>query len=96
MAERKPFDFSLFTDTQLLDLARQVDREVARRRTIARRLMRDMGGLLEAEPPRYRNPQNPSETWSGKGHQPLWVTDALRRGFSLAELERQDDRPAKR
>lgn len=93
---RKPFDFSLFSDAQLLDLARQVDREVARRRVAARRLIRERGGLFEAEPQRYRNPENPSETWSGKGHEPLWVTDALRRGLSMSDLERHDDRPTRR
>ena len=86
MTERKPFDFSLFGDAQLLDLTRQAEREIARRRSAARRLVRDRGGLFEAGPPRYCNPENPSETWSGKGSRPPGVIGVgrghLNRAFS--------------
>ena len=27
--------------------------------------------------PKYRNPANPKETWSGRGRQPRWLTVAL-------------------
>lgn len=27
--------------------------------------------------PKYRNPKNPSETWSGRGRKPRWLTVAL-------------------
>ncbi len=27
--------------------------------------------------PKYRNPANPEETWSGRGRQPRWLTVAL-------------------
>lgn len=27
--------------------------------------------------PKYRNPRNPDETWSGRGRQPRWLTVAL-------------------
>ena len=30
-----------------------------------------------AASPRYRNPKNPEETWSGRGRQPRWLTVAL-------------------
>ena len=30
-----------------------------------------------AAEPRYRNPANPEETWSGRGRQPRWLTVAL-------------------
>jgi len=33
--------------------------------------------------PRYRNPKNPDETWSGRGKQPLWLTAQLRSGKRL-------------
>ena len=32
-----------------------------------------------AAQPRYRNPANPDETWSGRGRQPRWLTVALTR-----------------
>lgn len=27
--------------------------------------------------PKYRNPKNPAETWSGRGRKPRWLTVAL-------------------
>ena len=36
--------------------------------------------------PKYRNPQNPEETWSGRGRQPKWVEAALAGGQTLSEL----------
>lgn len=36
---------------------------------------------------KYRNPQNPDQTWSGLGRRPNWVKDAIDAGKSLADLE---------
>lgn len=37
--------------------------------------------------PKYRNPSNPSETWSGRGRQPAWFAKALkRRGVTVDSL----------
>ncbi len=36
--------------------------------------------------PKYRNPANSAETWTGRGRQPLWVADALMGGKSLEDL----------
>lgn len=33
--------------------------------------------------PKYRHPENPEVTWSGRGRQPGWIKDALARGQSL-------------
>ncbi|HKH46223.1 MAG TPA: H-NS histone family protein [Thermoanaerobaculia bacterium] len=41
------------------------------------------GGEKEA---RYRNPQNPDETWSGRGRQPKWLSSALKSGRRLEEF----------
>jgi DNA-binding protein H-NS len=41
-------------------------------------------GKRSAVAPKYRNPENPAETWSGRGRQPLWLAHALkRRGSSI-------------
>ncbi|MBS0431746.1 MAG: H-NS histone family protein [Proteobacteria bacterium] len=32
--------------------------------------------------PKYRNPANPSETWSGRGKRPRWFNAALKAGKS--------------
>lgn len=31
------------------------------------------GGKKSAVAPRYRNPENPSDTWSGRGRAPRWL-----------------------
>ncbi len=36
--------------------------------------------------PRYANPENPDQTWTGRGRQPQWVKDALNSGKSLDDL----------
>lgn len=34
-------------------------------------------------PPKYRNPANPQETWSGRGRQPVWVRELIAKGGTL-------------
>jgi DNA-binding protein H-NS len=89
----KEYDFSLFTDRQLEHLEEQVQLEFARRSEEAERLVRKRGGLVEGAGPRYRNPDNPAETWSGKGKRPAWLEAALAAGKTLESLEIADDRP---
>ena len=36
--------------------------------------------------PKYKNPANSAETWTGRGRQPGWVVDALVGGKSLEDL----------
>nr|VFJ45286.1 MAG: DNA-binding protein H-NS [Candidatus Kentron sp. FW]VFJ47714.1 MAG: DNA-binding protein H-NS [Candidatus Kentron sp. FW] len=36
--------------------------------------------------PKYCNPDNPEQKWSGRGRKPSWVIALLDRGFSLNEL----------
>jgi DNA-binding protein H-NS len=36
--------------------------------------------------PKYRNPKNPDETWSGRGKQPRWVASQLRSGKRLDQF----------
>jgi DNA-binding protein H-NS len=35
---------------------------------------------------KYRNPNEPSETWSGRGKQPRWLTAALKQGHTIDEF----------
>jgi DNA-binding protein H-NS len=37
--------------------------------------------------PKYRNPAEPSETWSGRGKQPRWLVSALKSGRSIEDFE---------
>ena len=36
--------------------------------------------------PKYRNPNQPSETWSGRGKQPRWLTAALKNGHKIEDF----------
>ena len=39
-------------------------------------------------PPKYRNPQNPDETWTGIGRSPKWVQEILaERGIEMAAFK---------
>ena len=35
---------------------------------------------------KYRHPENPEVTWSGRGRRPSWVNEALEEGRSLEDL----------
>jgi DNA-binding protein H-NS len=36
--------------------------------------------------PKYQNPKNPSETWSGRGKQPRWLIPQIRAGKKLDDF----------
>ena len=36
---------------------------------------------LNKIPPKYQNPENPSETWAGRGKIPRWLAAAIERGM---------------
>ncbi|HHA2422530.1 TPA: H-NS family nucleoid-associated regulatory protein [Stenotrophomonas maltophilia] len=36
--------------------------------------------------PKYRNPANPGETWSGRGRQPRWLAALVQNGKSPSEF----------
>ena len=40
--------------------------------------------------PKFRNPEPPHQTWSGRGHQPRWVRELLAAGKSLDDLRIQE------
>ena len=37
--------------------------------------------------PKFRNPDDPAETWSGRGRQPRWVIQQLRLGKRIEEFK---------
>ena len=39
-----------------------------------------------ATPAKYRHPENPELTWSGRGRQPRWIKEALDNGQSLDDF----------
>ena len=77
------------------------DREKRRAREAAERAVAEFGftladvatlpaargkGRAAKSPARYRNPANPSQTWSGRGRRPEWVNAALAEGKGLNDL----------
>ena len=42
-------------------------------------------GPKAAVAPKYRNPDNDSQTWSGRGKRPLWFVEALKKKGVTAE-----------
>jgi DNA-binding protein H-NS len=67
----------------------------AEKQKLERRLAR-LDGRIEHEQkvrraypkvhPKYRNPERPFETWSGRGKQPRWISAQLRSGNKVDEL----------
>ena len=37
--------------------------------------------------PKFRNPDDPSETWAGRGKQPRWLAEQLRSGKKIDEFK---------
>jgi DNA-binding protein H-NS len=45
-----------------------------------------MGGVRGAVAPKYRNPDDPAETWAGRGLKPRWLSAKLKAGHKLEEF----------
>jgi DNA-binding protein H-NS len=43
-------------------------------------------GARGAVAPKYRNPDNPAETWAGRGLKPRWLAAALQAGNKLEDF----------
>ena len=92
---------SMSTD-ELLDLYEKVrlmlvDRIQAEKAKLEERLSRvkSVGGVVSRDRlrrpyppvlPKYKNPKNPTEIWSGRGKQPLWVREQLEAGKKLDQF----------
>lgn len=37
--------------------------------------------------PRYRNPENPDQTWTGRGRRPAWFAQAVEKGIDPKDME---------
>ncbi len=69
-------NLSSYTISELEQLAKRVGQQIAKKHACFRRPL----PMVERACPRYRNPANPSETWSGRGEQPGWFKQALASG----------------
>ena len=73
------------------------DRRRAEARAAAEKAARELGFSLDElqgsqkksgkkNPAKYRNPEDPRQTWSGRGRQPAWMKDALADGKSREDF----------
>jgi DNA-binding protein H-NS len=48
-----------------------------------------LGGALKGRKvaPKYRNPDNKNDTWTGRGRQPKWVVAKLKAGKKLDDMK---------
>jgi DNA-binding protein H-NS len=86
----------------LWELYNQIGRVIAEqmtseKRKLEQRLSQLQGNGVQASPeaqrrpypkvyPKYQNPDDPSQTWSGRGKKPHWINDRLEAGKSIEEL----------
>jgi DNA-binding protein H-NS len=68
--------------------------------TGARAKANGRGGVRGAVAPKYRNPENPEETWAGRGLKPRWLAAALKSGgkledFTITSQKKTRGRPRK-
>jgi DNA-binding protein H-NS len=45
------------------------------------------GGRKAASGAKYRNPKDPSQTWTGRGRKPNWLVEAVSQGAKLESYE---------
>jgi DNA-binding protein H-NS len=75
------------------------DREKEKARAVLEAKARELGfnlaelapagrrrGAKPVSPARYRHPENPGLTWSGRGRRPNWVVAELEQGRTLEDL----------
>ena len=93
-------DLAMMSADELWDLREEIStilstRLNAEKQRLERRLARLEGRIEHRQTarrpypkvhPKYRNPERPSETWSGRGKQPRWVGAQLRSGMKVGDL----------
>ena len=96
----KNTNLAMMTTAALWSLREELDAILAtkldaEKQELERRLARLNGRVEQKQkarrpypkvPPKYRNPERPSETWSGRGKQPRWVGAHLRSGMKVDDL----------
>jgi DNA-binding protein H-NS len=76
--------------SKVIDQRRAIESELAKLgRLQGAKTLRKIGsgfGLRGPVAPKYRNPQNPEETWAGRGLRPKWLTAAIKGGKSADDF----------
>src|SRR6516164_5751308 len=74
---------------KVIDERRTLQSELAKLTRLDHRAITKLGtrrGGMVA--PKYRNPDNPSETWAGRGLRPRWLTAAMKTGKAAKPVKR--------
>lgn len=71
-----------YTIEELYGAPSDLSAGVAKKKS-GKKTARPNGGRAE---PKYRNPANPSETWSGRGRQPRWLATLIQEGKAPSEF----------
>lgn len=94
-----PIDLSGYDLAELKGLHFDIEQEIKRRLRDEREQARarihalaaqaniPLDALVQKALPRYRNPADSGQTWTGRGRQPRWVAEALASGRSLDEFK---------
>ena len=95
-----PLDLSGYDLAELKGLHFDIEQEIKRRTRAEREAARERIHALAADAgipldalvaqggaPRYRNPADSGQTWTGRGRQPRWIAEALASGRSLDEFK---------
>jgi DNA-binding protein H-NS len=92
----KQLNFEVFLIDELWAIHEQVgnlltEKMTAERNKIEDRLKQLRGDSIERRhhsriPPKYRNPANPYQTWSGRGRTPLWIKRLQKEGKTIEDL----------
>jgi DNA-binding protein H-NS len=99
-------DFAQFSKRELLELSKNIDKEIKRRevedkknillqmKELAASVGMTVEEIIENTPqkktkgqPKYQNPDDPTQTWTGRGKRPGWLNEQLEHGKTLVELE---------
>ena len=74
--------------TKVMETRRTLEAELAKlsRFDGSRGSGRALGTGYGPVAPKFRNPENPSETWAGRGLKPRWLAAALKAGHEIEEF----------
>ena len=84
---RKQVDAAI--DAKVIEERRAVQDQLGKLERLAAGGMRSkgaQGGPRGAVAPKYRNPENPAETWAGRGLKPRWLAAALKTGKKIEDF----------
>lgn len=71
--------------TELLEVRRQLD-ELVDNSGFSLQEILEAKATRKPVQPKYQNPDNPENTWTGRGRRPVWVEQCLADGKSLDDL----------